>query len=123
MFTFKSQSERLSENLDMCDFRDYLMSVLNVSNDIQFETKLKMILLNPEMFYTLLDVIDMDKREFFENISRTPQIEFIYNKRFSGTMHRLYFTPPKPDSLLEELEKQHTEKRHAKRKAAKSIRK
>ncbi len=117
MFTFKSQSERLSENLDMCDFREYLMSVLKVSNDIQFETKLKMILLNPEMFYNLLDTIDMDKREFFENISRTPQIEFIYNKRFSGTMRRLYFTPVKPNSAMEELEKQYEAKRNAKRKA------
>lgn len=92
--TEKSMHERISDNIDYCDFKYFLMEAIDVSSELQLETKLKMILLNKMLFYKLLNKIEYDIKEFFENLSHTDGIEFIYNKRFASTMRRLYFINP-----------------------------
>ena len=90
----KSIHERIGDNIDYGDFKYFLMKAIDVSSELQLETKLKMILLNKMLFYKLLNKIDYDIKEFFENLSHTDGIEFIYNKRFASTMRRLYFINP-----------------------------
>lgn len=90
----KSIHEKISDNIDYCDFKYFLMEAIDVSSELQLETKLKMILLNKMLFYKLLNKIEYDIKEFFEHLSHTDGIEFIYNKRFASTMRRLYFINP-----------------------------
>jgi hypothetical protein len=90
----KSIQERITDNIDYCDFKYFLMEAIGVTSELQLETKLKMILLNKMLFYKLLNKIEYDIKKFFENLSHTDGIEFIYNKRFASTMRRLYFTNP-----------------------------
>ena len=90
----KSIHEKISDNIDYCDFKYFLMEAIDVSTELQLETKLKMILLNKMLFYKLHNKIEYGIKEFFENLSHTDGIEFIYNKRFASTMRRLYFINP-----------------------------
>ena len=79
----KSIHEKISDNIDYCDFKYFLMEAIDVSSELQLETKLKMILLNKMLFYKLLNKIEYDIKEFFENLSHTDGIEFIYNKNLN----------------------------------------
>ena len=38
----KSIHERISDNIDYCDFKYFLMEAIDVSSELQLETKLKM---------------------------------------------------------------------------------
>ena len=90
----KSVQEKISDNIDYYNFKYFLMDAIEVSDELQLETKLKMILLNKMLFYKLLNKIEYDIKEFFENLSHTEGIDFIYSKRFASTMRRLYFIEP-----------------------------
>lgn len=104
----KSIQQNICDSIDYCDFKQFLMDSIDVNTELQLETKLKMILLNKLLFYKLLNKIEYNIKDFFENLSHTDGIEFLYNKRFAATMRRLYFQDPDDppyDKFIAEQEK------------------